>query len=188
MSRIVDINDLVDEGSDADSDDDDTVGHSPSLSRIGQNSSKSGSGSTKKSKKRPVYGPGGVGSVLMCRQVVILVSLVGIIAAASIAIGYAVMNGDPTGNWMPVRGRADGDNNKEQKLLELAERVVTACAESRLDENMKECQKLCHASMCCFDDGNYSCEDDERKNCAVYAGCANLMEGVLLGAAEEDEE
>jgi len=183
MSRIVDITDLVDDD-DHSSDDDDIMGHNSSNLR---NSTSSRGSSTSignvSKKRRGLYGPAGV----ECRQVMVLVSLVGIIAAASVAIGYAVMNGDPTGNGKsPIRSGSDG--NREQELLEMAERVVTACAESKLDESMKECQKLCRSSMCCFEDGDYSCADDEKKDCAVYGGCVNLMEGIPLGGAEEDEE
>lgn len=42
--------------------------------------------------------------------------------------------------------------------------------------------------MCCFETGKYSCKDDVKKMCAAYAGCEALVEGVPLGAAEEDEE
>ncbi len=43
-------------------------------------------------------------------------------------------------------------------------------------------------NMCCFETGKYSCKDDVKKMCAAYAGCEALVEGVPLGAAEEDEE
>ena len=47
---------------------------------------------------------------------------------------------------------------------------------------------LSQKNMCCFETGKYSCKDDVKKMCAAYAGCEALVEGVPLGAAEEDEE
>lgn len=188
MSRIVDINDLVDSGDDTD-DDDEIIRQKSFKSRssVGSRSSMTSQDKNKKSYRIREMGLG-------CRQVVILISIVGIIIGASVAIGAAIIKADSPNDWMPsmnVRGgegNINGNSNQEQQLLEMAERVITACAESRLDESMSECQNLCHASMCCFEDGNYSCEDDAIKNCAVYAGCANLMEADLFGGAEEDEE
>lgn len=194
MSRIVDINDLVDEDdSDDDDDDDEIVRQNSFKSSNGASSMPTTTGAQSKTKKRGSYIPDGVGSILMYRQVLILVALVGIIAAASVAIGYTVIHSDSPNKWMPsMRGgdaslQVENSNHQEQQqLLELAERVIAACAESQLDESMSECQRLCHGSMCCFEDESYSCEDDETKNCGVYAGCDNLIEG--LGAAEEDEK
>mmetsp|Transcript_12447 Transcript_12447/g.30420 ORF Transcript_12447/g.30420 Transcript_12447/m.30420 type:complete len:240 (+) Transcript_12447:65-784(+) len=187
MSRIVDINDLVDDSDDGDSDDDAIVGHTSGEGSV-LSSTKGLSGKNKRGKKKmtlPPYGPGGIGSVAMCRQVVILVSLVAIIVAASVAIGYAVVNGP---NEASGSSSSNKEERKQQQLLETAERVIVACAESHLDEDMGECQKLCRKSMCCFEGGKYGCEDDEKKNCAVYAGCANLLEGIPTDGAEEDEE
>lgn len=113
----------------------------------------------------------------------ILVALVGIIIGASFAIGYAVTNG---GTSSPLGSSSKSPEEAQQELLGIAERVVTACAESRLDSDMKECQKLCKSSMCCFEDDRYGCKDDESKNCAVYAGCKNLMEGIPTGGAAEE--
>ena len=73
-------------------------------------------------------------------------------------------------------------------MLETAERVVMACSESKLNENLSDCQNLCTSHLCCFETGDYGCQDDASKDCAVYAACEALVEGVLVGAAEEDEE
>ncbi|KAL7542482.1 hypothetical protein ACHAXR_013132 [Thalassiosira sp. AJA248-18] len=180
MSRIVDITDLVDESSDGDSDDE--MGHTPRPSNVSSITENINNGQFNK-KKRHQYGPGGMG----CRQVVILVSLVAIIAAASVAIGYAVMNVSPTTN--PYRN-GEQQPQQQQQLLEIAERVITACSESHLDRDMSECQELCFESghMCCFESGEYSCENDEGKACAVYAGCEALVEGIPFDGADEDEE
>jgi len=76
----------------------------------------------------------------------------------------------------------------EQQLLETAERVVMACSESKLNDNSSECQKLCKSKLCCFDEGDYGCQDDASKDCAVYAACEALVEGLAVGAADENEE
>ncbi|KAL7437319.1 hypothetical protein ACHAXM_005710 [Skeletonema potamos] len=170
MSRIVDITDLVDE---ADSDDDEVIGHNSGIG--GVTGAKAG-GPTRS------YGPGGVGGGnFMFRQALILVALVGIIVAASLAIGFAV----PPSAFTLGGGSVAGN---EQELFETAERVVMACSESALNEDMKACQKICKRNMCCFETGKYSCKDDEKKMCAAYAGCEALVEGIPMGGADEDEE
>jgi len=136
----------------------------------------------KKKRKSKNGSKNGVG--LFCRQTILIFSLVGIIIAASVVIGYAVVNNEPSEK--PYSVVANGKS--EQALLEIAERVVTVCSESRLDKNMSKCQKLCKKNMCCFESGEYSCEDDERKTCAAYAGCKALIEGIPSNAEEEDEE
>lgn len=167
MSRIVDITDLVD---DADSDDDEVVGHNSGLGGVTRGAKSGGPARS--------YGPGGVGGWnLMIRQALILVALVGIIVAASLAIGFAV----PSSAGGSVAGN-------EQELLETAERVVIACSESSLNDDMRACQKICTRNMCCFETGKYSCKDDEKKMCAAYAGCEALVQGIPMGGADEDEE
>jgi hypothetical protein len=67
--------------------------------------------------------------------------------------------------------------SEQLRLLEIAEEVVLQCSEEMFDTSgMEACQRLCHDRLCCFDEGDYSCEDDEDVNCPVYAGC-----GALLG-------
>mmetsp|Transcript_23625 Transcript_23625/g.51157 ORF Transcript_23625/g.51157 Transcript_23625/m.51157 type:complete len:235 (+) Transcript_23625:139-843(+) len=175
MTRITDITDLVDDTSGSDSDDD-VVGSNLENGIIGRN--------------RRLADLGSSGSALWCRQFILLVALVGIIVGASVAIGYAVLNADPNKSPYSVAEGPQGGNAEvpQQQLLEIAERVVTACDKNRLNEDMKECQQLCHLNMCCFESGQYSCEDDKTKDCAVYAGCQALVVGIPMGAAEEDEE
>ena len=60
-----------------------------------------------------------------------------------------------------------------------------ACSERSLNEDMSACQKLCHGNLCCFDEGEYSCKDDESKDCAVFAGCEALIEGVVVDEEAE---
>eukprot|EP00579_Thalassiosira_antarctica_P017372 CAMPEP_0201944994 /NCGR_PEP_ID=MMETSP0903-20130614/53678_1 /ASSEMBLY_ACC=CAM_ASM_000552 /TAXON_ID=420261 /ORGANISM="Thalassiosira antarctica, Strain CCMP982" /LENGTH=363 /DNA_ID=CAMNT_0048488053 /DNA_START=35 /DNA_END=1124 /DNA_ORIENTATION=- len=136
--------------------------------------------------KQTKYGPGGVRSSHLCRQTITILSLVGIIVAASLAIGYAVINVDPSN--FPYFAASDNGIPEQQELLEIAERVITACSENELNGDRSECQQLCHLKLCCFESGEYSCEEDESKDCAVYAGCKALVEGIPLEAAEEDEE
>ena len=54
--------------------------------------------------------------------------------------------------------------------------------------HLKHFPSFFQKNMCCFETGKYSCKDDVKKMCAAYAGCEALVEGVPLGAAEEDEE
>jgi len=150
------------------------------------------------------------------RQIILLLSLVGIIVVASIGIGYAVVGpnvndsdaaaplndegvvvvevaagkqqqGVEVGEAVDEESTAKEDN--EQDLFQIAEQVVTACAESMLDVDMSGCQTLCHASMCCFEESErYSCVDDEWKHCVVYAACANLLDGEEGGRRRRKEE
>ena len=179
MSRIVDITDLVDEADE--SDDDEVIGHSSGMGGVRMNGV-----TTKPSKSltpgQSRYGPSGIGGGdFVIRQALILVALVGIIIAASLAIGYAVPSS-------VLGSRNSGGVGNEQLLLETAERVIVACSESALNEDMKSCQKICKNNMCCFETGQYSCKADEKKMCAAYVGCEALVEGIPLEGAEEDEE
>ena len=148
------------------------------------------------------------------QQVILLVSLVGIITVASVGIGYAVVGPNLNGNVavlapplsdeshvvegevivvdaekeqgvVEIVGEEVMDNSSltsgegnEHELFQIAEQVVTACAESNLDVDMSACQSLCHARMCCFENESdrYSCVDDVWKHCVVYAACANLLD------------
>ena len=163
--RIGDITDLVEESSDDDID---------NSIKVGNNSSNQ-------------YGPTRKGTSLVCRQVVFAISVVAIIIGAGLMIGYVITNNDkPTINSSALL--MVPNNNDEQQLLETAERVVIACSESKLDNNISECQKLCTSHLCCFETDEYGCQDDISKDCAVYAACEALVEGIVVEAAEQDEE
>jgi len=199
MSRIVDITDLVDDSDDdADSDvEDDVIRHAKNQKR------KSKKTRQKFKKQNPSFS---YKSPLDCRQVLILTALVGIIVAASVAIGYAVLNSDnpsssstnggSTGGVPPTRlgegqegvARQQQAGDGQQELLEIAETVIEACSEANLDEDMSECQSLCHASMCCFDEegSEYGCEDEDDVDCAVYGGCQALLVGLSMEDGEEE--
>lgn len=180
VSKVVDITDLVDDDSDA-SDDEDIIGHSSqggTLSVL----TKSGSHSNVTSATKQ-YGPGGSGPLpLVAKQVLFLLALLGVIIGACVAIGYAVL-----GSREAIVSPLSGEGNNEL-LLQTAERVITACAELQLNQDMTECQNLCHSKMCCFDSGKYSCEKDENKACAVFAGCEALVDGALLYEDELDQD
>ena len=128
------------------------------------------------------------------RQTLAIMSLVALIFAASLAIGFAIINSDQTkthhtnNNTPQLATGNDNEAPSRQQRLERAERVVIACSEQHLNADISECQKLCHAKLCCFDSGEYSCKSDKKKDCAVHAGCEALVEGVPLDAAEEDED
>lgn len=112
----------------------------------------------------------------------------GIILAASVAIGVLVMQ-NPRYSiltlWNNSDGRGAGANfqvayeaPEQQRLLEISQEVLSACSESKLNEDISECQHLCRYKLCCFEKEKYNCVNDEEKECAVYAGCEALMEGV----------
>lgn len=69
-------------------------------------------------------------------------------------------------------------NSNGQTLLEKAERIMYACSETMLNQDMSECQTLCRRAMCCFEDPDsmYGCQDDPAHECAVHFGCEALME------------
>jgi len=160
-----------------------------------------GEQSKKKRQKAEKYGPGGEGTTprLWCRKILVIKSLVAIIVAASLAIRHVIMNAEgPTANkkaYSAVEINHVPQPQKQQQLLEMAERVIRACSESKLNESTADCQQLCHSRMCCFHDesgGEYSssCKEDESKECVVYTGCEALLEGVPVGrdVEAEDEE
>lgn len=135
-----------------------------------------------KGQKGSSYGPGGMGSALFCRRTLSITALIAVITAASLVIGYAVVIHDPS-----TRPYSMSDGDQQQQFLEVAERVISACSEHSLDQDISECQKLCHGKLCCFDSGEYSCNDDEGMECAVYAGCEALVDGVPTDGLEEEE-
>lgn len=180
MSKVLDITDLVDDASDS-SDDEDIIGHSSEGGAFSM-LTKTGSDSNITRSNR-AYGPGGAGSSLLVKQVLILLMLLGIIVGACVALGYAVLGAQEIS---PHVGQNAHLGN--QDLLETAERVITVCSEDHLNEDMSECQNLCHDRMCCFDSGKYNCEKDESKACAVFAGCEALVDGALLYEDELNEE
>mmetsp|Transcript_24907 Transcript_24907/g.40556 ORF Transcript_24907/g.40556 Transcript_24907/m.40556 type:complete len:254 (+) Transcript_24907:234-995(+) len=186
MSRIVDITDLVDDDDDVDSDDDDNV--IPHASNISARNQLRKSKSRRKSSSPYLY----------------MMFIVGVIIAASVAIGYAVMISDNPndssggGGGAPPSKLGEGSESNvarqqqagegQQELLEIAENVIEACSEANLDKDMAECQSLCHASMCCFEEegSDYGCEDEDDVDCAVYGGCEALLVGLIEDGEEEE--
>ena len=161
MSRIVDITDLVDDSDDEG--DDNIIGNSSSMPHtmhIGTAGSKRSSSS--------------------------FLGLVGLIILAAIVcvVGFGYVNNQRSSTVSSAYLLVDDEDGQQEKL-EMAERVITACGSEGIN---KECQSLCKSKLCCFDDGEYGCQGDDSKDCATYAGCIALVEGTVVGGAEEDEE
>ena len=71
---------------------------------------------------------------------------------------------------------AAGLREEQERLLDIAERLVRACSKRRLSEDKSECRGLCGSDvMCCFEEGQHSCRDDEGKSCAAYTGYEVLV-------------
>ena len=127
-------------------------------------------------KSSPTTSKGREGSMTTLVRCVVVSSVVGTLAFASLAIGYTIV--EHRLDRMDGRGEIvdDGrDNDESQELFEMAERVVLACSEESLDADMSACRDACHSKMCCFETGIYSCEEEEEEDCAVYAGCEALV-------------
>ena len=193
MTRITDITDLVDVIVDDDSDDDSENGDSMAMAKHAARS-KSVDLECGTNKGEGGGGGGSWRSSLWYRQAIIIIALIGIVAGASLAIGFTVVHSNPRKYQIVEGGEGEEPSIKRpeqnQQLLEMAERVIMACSESQLAENKSECQQLCHANICCFESGGkYSCQDDVSKDCAVYAGCEALVGGYIVEqGGEEDEE
>mmetsp|Transcript_12236 Transcript_12236/g.26043 ORF Transcript_12236/g.26043 Transcript_12236/m.26043 type:complete len:250 (-) Transcript_12236:166-915(-) len=184
MTRITDITDLVDDSSDDNSDDEAVIGKSSSMQISGADEENC------RRRKRSSRTKGSDGRMAWCRHAIIFTFCV---AAVGGTIGHAVTNnnsqkGASSSQEGGVRGSGGDTNQEQQELLETAERVSTACSENKLNEDLSECQKLCHSMLCCFQGGDYSCEMDKGQKCAVYAGCEALVQGVPLGAVKEEEQ
>lgn len=154
MKRIVDITDLAD--SDGDSDATEGTGNGGRIAR-------------KKQKKNQGSSP--------CRQALAIIASIGVIVGASFGIRALVIN-NQNSNPKQHSTSSSASFQVQQRLLEIAEEVVWACSERTLNDDMSHCQDVCHGQLCCVDgEGEYSCEDDESRNCAVYAGCRALVDG-----------
>lgn len=80
--------------------------------------------------------------------------------------------------------RHDHDAGREQqRLLEIAELVALACGGDDLDgdASASDCRRLCEARMCCFEEGEGSCADEEGEDCVVYVGCEALLPEYEMG-------
>mmetsp|Transcript_23728 Transcript_23728/g.49662 ORF Transcript_23728/g.49662 Transcript_23728/m.49662 type:complete len:172 (-) Transcript_23728:465-980(-) len=118
-----------------------------------------------------------------CQYVLIAVATIGIFVGASVS-GIASLNG--AGVASSRDSESINNTDDQQRLLEIAEEVVSACSEDKLNRDLSECQQLCRERTCCFEEEEeYSCEDDGDKDCPVYAGCQALIafEGDLVNAA-----
>lgn len=174
MARIVDINDLVDDGEDSDDDDFEPVEEygmpRPAPLNVTQDV---------KAKKK-----------LRHRRVAMLTAITAVIIATAAAVAYVVVNPEDRVEALrlrPVKTGEGREGTRQQLLLETAERVAEACDVSAKDGDLGRCWELCEKKECCFDEED-SCEDDEEANCAAYAGCLALRAGAPLDAMEEDVE
>ena len=65
------------------------------------------------------------------------------------------------------------------QLYNLAQSVDDHCHLKQLKSAVGrwECQQICHAHFCCFDERHdeYSCQNDENKLCRIFAGCEVLV-------------
>ena len=193
LNRITDITDLVD--NDSSSDDDDIVG------RRDIEMAKASDGNGKRKRRREKNTSAGQAEAISwCRQATIVFSFIAILAAASSAIGYAIVNSqgkepysidmeggdsrgtnvDPDSISLHEQERAE----RQQDLLESAEGVVSACSQSGLESDPQECYDLCDPFMCCFMKGQNACDEERGSSCPVYAGCEALMEDVRAPAEE----
>lgn len=106
----------------------------------------------------------------------ILVPIVILMAIAAASYGLAIMNK----NAQNSKATAAANLEVEQPsttLLEIAEQVVLACSDENLSNGgFTDCEILCDGKACCFDEGRYSCVDNESIGCPAYAGCEVLME------------
>lgn len=187
MSPIVDFPDADDLMEDGSSDSDDEAvefGRRTSMEVVGGRTDVENGRRNDGPQGRTKYGPGGKGRSLVCRQTIVILSIIIIIFAASVTIAIAVMGSNLGKASYSVA--MDGDE-LDQQLLETAERVVTACSEHSLDQDRTTCQQMCFSKLCCFQSGKYSCEGDKSKDCAVYAGCEALVEGVPFELDENED-
>ena len=198
MNRIADITDLDISTYSSDSDDDVIFpGHRVGVrtADVENCSSSSSKNSNNNNNNNNKYGPSSSPSSAVdtstpiIRKTAVIISLVGIIIGASAAIGYTVINSATTVSLLSAASGSGGgsESSRQQRLLEIAERVTTACDENKLNEDMSECQNLCNGRLCCFEKDEYGCQADAGKDCPVYAGCEALVEGVPVGAEDEDE-
>mmetsp|Transcript_28305 Transcript_28305/g.51590 ORF Transcript_28305/g.51590 Transcript_28305/m.51590 type:complete len:155 (-) Transcript_28305:384-848(-) len=125
---------------------------------------------------------------VLCRRALIITVSGAVIVGAAVGISVLLNDGamDAYEEYETTSAQSD-----QQGLLDIAEQVVLACSEDNLNEDLSGCQNICRGHMCCFEDSDYSCEDDEDKNCAVYGGCEALIEDTLANyedtlASEQD--
>ena len=171
MSRIVDITDLVDDEDDSSSDDE-----APGVVGRGRKKSSMPRNHIGTMDLTSSLSSGGVGHN---KRGLIFLSIVMILSIMGLSL-VVYGSSSPTINSEYLMINED----EEQSKLELAERVVTACSSGG---GSNECKQLCHSKTCCFEEGDYGCQNDVSKDCVVYAGCEALVNGMLVDGADEDE-
>lgn len=175
MSRIVDITDLVDDSSD-DENESAIVGHSTSIGglQISARRRLSRSNSSSNINRSGGFNLHSFGSLALVTILII---------GSALLIGNTIMNN----NQPSIQSSALVATSDGEELLMTAERIVLACSDHALTTDRSECQNLCNGRMCCFETDDYSCDNDDSKDCPVYAGCKALLEGVVVDGAEEED-
>ncbi len=115
----------------------------------------------------------------------LVVGTVGIIFVATILIGILVNNSKNADSTTTTSSGANlqvsNTLTKEQKLLDLAEQIISACSEEQLTQDRSECERLCNGKMCCFElhttNEKSKCKE---KDCPAYAGCEALLNASTL--------
>jgi len=105
----------------------------------------------------------------LCMQALIAVAVVCIIVGTVVVL-------DGRSDIPFARSANAVQEPEQQRLLEIAEQVVIACDEISLIDDSSACEQLCDEIMCCFEEGEHSCVDDEHANCAVYAACRVIFD------------
>ena len=139
---------------------------------------------------------------LLCTLLLVVVGAIAVVCFVTIppdtAISYwKAMSGSGSSNKKQamIDVVAQQQQGQEQQMLELAEQITSTCGKSspsplrrRISSDSTatagtgtpSCQKLCQNHMCCVIlDEEYSCKNDEKKSCAVYAGCEALIKDNL---------
>jgi len=110
-------------------------------------------------------------------------------------IYWKAMIGNSNTEQAVINVVAQQQQGQQQELLERAEQITSVCGKLSLlrrrissesdstgtgGTGMSSCQELCENHMCCVvEDEEYSCKNDENKDCGVYAGCEVLIKDNL---------
>ncbi len=107
-------------------------------------------------------------------------------------IYWKAMIGNSNQEQAVINVVAQQQQGQQQELLEHAEQITSVCGKLSLlrrrissesdstGTGMSSCQELCKNYMCCVvEDEEYSCKNDESKDCGVYAGCEVLIKDNL---------
>ena len=112
----------------------------------------------------------------------LVVATIGMLFVAAVLAGVLVNNSNNSDNTtMPSRANLQVSYTpptKEQKLLDTAEQILTACSEEQLTQDKSDCESLCNGKMCCFEVETNEKSNCKEKDCPAYAGCESLLTGA----------